>query len=375
MQARRGHACARKAATCAALLCVVATAARGVKAQDEAHAHAGVQARLVWERGEGAEACVSEEELSRSLEEHLGYRLFGDDGELLVQGRVAREASPPRFRAEVELRDREGHMLGKRAVEAPGNDCRALDEALVLVVALAVDVQMASLRAARVEAPPPVEAPEPPEPEAEPAPPPVVPEPTPVEAAEPVAHTSGTVRAVRVSRTGSTYGLVLAAGAGLGLGVMPKVAANAALTLGVRTPKAFSFELAAVIWPTGGVPTSEGDALFRAGYAELRACAPLWATQVTLDLCLGVWNGILRARGEGFSGGDFSFNAPLSGASAHVRAAYWIERLFVRASVGVGVPFLRDRFVVEHADGERVLLHRLDKSLALGALDVGVQLR
>ncbi len=181
---------------------------------------------------------------------------------------------------------------------------------------------------------------------------------------------------MRIVRSGSAFGLVLAVGGGVGTGIMPAAAGAATATLGWRTPSLFAIELAAVFYPYGRVPTSEGRAEFRAGYAELRGCGPLYRSKVYFDACVGLWNGALRARGTGFSVEDFSRVTPLSGATAQVRGAwdFW-ARYFLRASLGMGVPFVRDRFVVEGTLGQEVLLHRLDKALLLVQVDAGVQLR
>lgn len=313
-----------------------------------------------------------------AIEAHLGYTVFGDAGQLRVHGNVERRGATL-FRAEVELLDAEGRGLGRRGVEAKGSECSALNEALVLVLSLAIDAQLLSLAEQMREAPEPeVEAAKPERENVErgeadqdlsPAP-----------AAEASAHRESQAArregSLRVVRSGSSFGLVLSAGAGLGVGLMPSAAWNTTLTLGWRTASAFAIELAATFFPYGRVPTSDGRAEFRAGYVELRGCGPLYRKKVLFDACVGLWNGALQAQGTGFSAEDLSRVTPLSGATAQVRAAwdFW-ARCFLRASVGVGVPFVRDRFVAESTLGQEVLLHRLDKVLTLVQVDAGVKFR
>jgi hypothetical protein len=365
-----------------------------VRAQDTS---GGPPARAVlsWERGPGAEECIGAPALEKALENHLGYAAFAAEGILSVHGAVSRSAAPPGFRAEVELRDREGKDLGRREVEVKGAACRALDEALVLVLALAIDAQLSA--AARSSAPvqdeggglpaPPNEAQPPPAPAPAPepvptasSPPPPPAPPAPIERPEPEPERPTPspvpgVHHVSVKGTGRSYGLVIAAGAGLGLGLMPAPAWNAAFALAWRTPSAFSIELRGVLFPFGRVPTSEGRVDFRAGYAELRGCAPLLRIGLELDACVGLWNGVLHASASGFEGSS-SRLTPLSGATGQVRAAWEFRpRVFARASLGAGVPFVRERFMLQSSAGRDVELHRVAPVLGFFGLDFGVQLR
>jgi hypothetical protein len=362
--------------------------ARPAQAQADA-AVSPVHAALVWERGRGAESCISPGRLTRALENQLGYTLFADAPALLVHGQVSKVTAGQgtRFRADVTLMDREHRVLGRRAVETPGSDCNTLDDALVLVLALAVDAQVTAL-AVESQAPataqpePAAPAPEPgppPRPEPEPPPqrvtppPPPPPQPTPpgAERREP-----GRLKILRTPRAGSSGGLVLAIGGGLSTGLMPALTWGAALTLGIRTTRGFGLEVAALAFPSGRAPTSEGAAEFRAGYAELRGCAPLWQKLLVVDACVGLWNGMLRAHAEGFDKANYARLSPLSGATGQLRVAWgFADRLFARASFGFSVPFVRDRFVVEGSGGTRVELHRSEPWMTLALLDVGLRLR
>jgi hypothetical protein len=144
----------------------------------------------------------------------------------------------------------------------------------------------------------------------------------------------------------------------------------------MRTPRGFGLELAASVLPGANKPTDSGDAEFRAGYAEARGCAPLKRGALSLDTCLGIWNGVMRARGVGFRYGSFSRLVPIAGAHAHLRAGYTFDaRVFVRASGVVGVPFVRDRFVAEGAMERRVELQRAALFLWSASLAAGVHLR
>ena len=299
---------------------------------------------------------------------------------------MVRVESPPRFRAEVELRDRQGSVLGRREVEVRGDVCGGLDEALVLVLALAIDTQLAVLetQATPPLEPPPVTSATPEEPEPEPAPAPVAsvpgpkvdaaPEPT-QSASSPPKFQSG-AKLVRMKGAGSAFGLVLALGNGFAVGLMPATAWDVNFTLGWRTPGDFGIELSGAFFPFGKVPTSEGQLDFRAGLAELRGCAPLLRGPILIDGCVGLWNGVMRARASGFSVENTSRTGPLSGATMQTRVAWdFYGKLFVRAAAGLGVPFVRDRFTVKSNEGTSVTLHRLSPVIALLGLELGLQLR
>ena len=123
-------------------------------------------------------------------------------------------------------------MLGRREVEVPGDACGGLDEALVLVLALAIDTQLAVLAAQAaqpaeapvIEPTPSVSEPAPSEPPTPAPAPPVVAAPEP--SAQPRVRRSSRrgPRIVRMKGSGSAFGLLLAVGTGLGIGLMPATA-------------------------------------------------------------------------------------------------------------------------------------------------------
>jgi hypothetical protein len=368
-----------------ALLAFVSSVGSSVRAEDAPPTKAG-RASLSWQRGPGAEDCISSERLEKALESQLGYAAFGQGGELLVQGAVLREEATAHFRAEVELRDRQGNVLGRREVETRSSACGGLDEALVLVLALAIDTQLAVLSAQTGQvASAPLNEPTPAisEPRSEPSAP-TNPQPAmrPVDSvpAGPIPESDpkfqAGVKMVRVRRTGSGFGLVLAVGTGFAVGLMPATAWDASFTLGWRTPSGFGIELTGIFFPFGRVPTSEGRTDYRAGLAELRGCAPVLRAPVLVDACVGLWNGVMRANASGFDLENTSRTSPLSGATTQVRVSWdFYERFFLRTGAGLGVPFVRDRFSVQGSQGTHVVLHRMSPVIALLGLDVGVHFR
>src|SRR5690606_39206062 len=93
---------------------------------------------LHWVRLPGAEACMNSQELAQAVEARLGRSVFvsASQGELAVQGHVRKES--PGFLVTLTVSRADGSITGKREL-GPSKDCRDLDEALVLVIALLLD--------------------------------------------------------------------------------------------------------------------------------------------------------------------------------------------------------------------------------------------
>jgi hypothetical protein len=95
---------------------------------------------LSWLRDDGAELCISVQELASRVEQRLGKPVFvgASSATLHIEGRIARRPGGG-FRVHLTASDAGGKVLGHRTLDASSADCRALDESLVLVIALAVD--------------------------------------------------------------------------------------------------------------------------------------------------------------------------------------------------------------------------------------------
>ena len=140
----------------AGLLCAAQSAAR-VAVADESVA-------LVWQGAAGTEGCSGAQELQRAAEVQMGRNVFSSaetTAKLTIVVKVERREEPQGFHATVWVQAEDRRDPGTRELDAPGDDCRALDEPLALVVALMADSELA--RPVEEEAPPPPE-PEPPPP-------------------------------------------------------------------------------------------------------------------------------------------------------------------------------------------------------------------
>jgi hypothetical protein len=92
---------------------------------------------LGWVRAPGGGDCIPRQELSSRVEATIGHRVFANEGEASVHGTIGPSAAGG-WLAVVELRH-EGRPPVRRELSLATGDCRAFDEALVLVVALMVD--------------------------------------------------------------------------------------------------------------------------------------------------------------------------------------------------------------------------------------------
>ena len=95
-------------------------------------------AALHWVREPGAESCISPIELGRRVERTLGPVLVSAaNAEISVEGsiRPAQEG----FSVLIAVSNAAGQLIGQRTLEESATNCRKLDEALVFVIAVALD--------------------------------------------------------------------------------------------------------------------------------------------------------------------------------------------------------------------------------------------
>ena len=101
-------------------------------AQDAAAAPA-----LNWVRVGTADGCIAASELADRVEQRVGRVLFvpATQALLSVDGYVS-EPEPGRFLAVLAVTQPDGEVIGRRELEVRSDNCRALDEAIILVVAV-----------------------------------------------------------------------------------------------------------------------------------------------------------------------------------------------------------------------------------------------
>ncbi|HXN33107.1 MAG TPA: hypothetical protein VN894_14650, partial [Polyangiaceae bacterium] len=146
----------------AALLVFIALAAAGRRA----NADAASQVRLVWVRGERTQGCDDRATIARRVVERLGRDVFSESAPRSIEGVIQHEGE--RWDAHLYVREADGSLFGSRYLTSTAPDCGALDAAVTLAIALAIDPD-AALRPAPASspaaampgpaAPPPTQAP------------------------------------------------------------------------------------------------------------------------------------------------------------------------------------------------------------------------
>ena len=118
------------ASTCFALASISA----GLCASEPAYAEQTAY-RLEWQRAESAISCADESSIRAQVVHQLGRDPFDDGAERTIRGRVWRDQDG--WRAEIELFIGEDRK-GRRAIESAARDCKSLDAAAGLAVALSI---------------------------------------------------------------------------------------------------------------------------------------------------------------------------------------------------------------------------------------------
>jgi len=101
-------------------------------------AEAALLAVLSVEHGPGAEACLSQPDLERSVERRLKRRVFVGETEAQLRLRVRFIQQASEIEARIELSSQDGTPRGTRSLVTTGH-CSKLDDSLALSVALLVD--------------------------------------------------------------------------------------------------------------------------------------------------------------------------------------------------------------------------------------------
>lgn len=306
----------------------------------------------------GAEACIGPRELAEAVERRLGRPVFvsAARADVTVEGRVERVEDPAGWRAVIVLSDADGEVLGEREIAAEGEDCAALVDPLVLVVAVMIDPDAAL--GAREETSE-QQADEADEAAEQPPPEPVVREVVRTERVE-----------VPVEREAPGWHVELDGGAGIALGALPGVAPLAVGSVYVEPPSfpGLELELGLLPWATAQAQDG-GEATFAMGYAGLLVCPVRWApTTLSLGGCAGVHVGATRAEGGGIDGSpDERVTVEVV---ARARLAWQVTTwLSLLARPTVVVPVRREPWRWQTAGGDEALF----EPWVVGArVDVGV---
>ena len=295
-------------------------AALALFASHEAHADGSARHALRWTRGPGAEACIDAPALIAAVETRLGYHVFGEtDAAVIIEAHVQPKASG--WHVAIAVRRSDGTLLGMRELDERLADCRVLDEALVLMIALIVDPDAATRE------PPPI------------VPPVTPPRPPPIQRPSPpwLFEASAGI---------ATAGLLLP-GASIGAGACFSIDAPGLPAVLIRGTWWLEDELR---------NRNQGSSLnLVTGGVAVRVPVP-----VSGDL-FSISGGIELGRmaGDGF-GFDRSDHASAMVAYLTVEPTITVKlapRLLLSAMVGAWVPLVRPRFVYDEA-GQTMLLYQ-----------------
>src|SRR5689334_8048510 len=95
-------------------------------------------AGIDWERRAGAEGCASAEEIAARVERVLDRRVFAAEksagNTIVVRGTASRDARG--YRVEIAVVDRARREKETRLIRVAGDDCRKVDAALALMIAM-----------------------------------------------------------------------------------------------------------------------------------------------------------------------------------------------------------------------------------------------
>jgi hypothetical protein len=299
---------------------------------------------LKWSRE--APGCIDRDDLATAVEATLGAPVFHGVGPVagLVEGRVG-AAAKGGFEAQMILRDLDGVVVSERRIDTDG-DCRRLDEPIAVVVALMID--------AIGPAPRPLSIPSQP---LRPAPPSPTPPPPPRAPREPTSP----------PRDSSTK-LSLGAGLGLASSLLPGTSLAAVLRGEVAPIEALPLAWTLHFHGSSSVEADGVGGRFWAWTATMGAC-PGWSwDRERLGLCASLGVGSISATGIGFPdrldarrGLYFAGLAPY--AALRLAGPVWL-----RAELGVDVPFRRDRWGYLDAAGAYTVVHRTAAVVPSGAL-------
>jgi hypothetical protein len=93
--------------------------------------------RLSWVRGAGAEDCPNAEQLTSAVERRLGRDAFSEPALRHIEGSVARAERS--WRVQLRVVGTDNTVFGSRELEADGQDCSSIADAVSLAIALSID--------------------------------------------------------------------------------------------------------------------------------------------------------------------------------------------------------------------------------------------
>ena len=312
-----------------------------------------VQAALEWQSPPEPHDCLDRGALEAAVEARLGRRVFSGaaDASVRVHGRVDALAAGRGFRAELELNDAEGQRLGTRSLSSRAANCSALNESLVLVVALMVDINEEQIEVLRQQQAPP-----------------------PKDGAAAGPSEDGASRGGRAPLERNPWRFLAGVDLVIVGRLLPDVVPGVALSGAVAPPSIGWLELSLSQLLSSDAARGDRGSRFSLRSAELYWCP--FETQrfnTHVGACLGQRFGLLAVEGFGFQQNQETSRF-IYGLGAKVRASLrLLGPLTLRASAGVELPLTRDRFYFTDAAGETTLLFRPKAAVLSASAGVALQ--
>jgi hypothetical protein len=324
----------RIAAIAAALAALLA--APPVRADDRPAAVA-----IVWQRGPAATACAGADQLAGAVRGQLRRNRLaptaGADADAVIRGRTERRPGGG-WRAVIRVTRPGGELLGRRQLTEPGPDCRRLDRALAVVLAMIVDSALV--------APPPQPA------------------------------RDGERPRLRDRSAGPAPSWRFAIGIAVQgeLGRLPGSPLGGALVGRIEPPAVWPVELSVDGWRRATADAGGGRAELDYRSASAQLCPLSWRPgAVGLEGCAGGQLGLIRARGAGFVDNRDRRELVVDGRADLRFELRPGRRWFARIALSGWLALSRPGFSYRAVDGSTVSLYDPAIVAAGGQIAVGAR--
>jgi hypothetical protein len=341
---------------------------------------------LNWVRQPGAEGCITAAELARRVEHRLERTIFVVDeiAALSVDGAVQPVA--PGFSVRLALSDRDGRVLGERVVQSAETDCRALDEAVVLIIAVTLFPQRLlaagggmSLEIGTERLLQELFRDEPTELDWKELEPNTELEPDSAPDAVVVGVAPANTRLASahwIERERERPLLSLAAGALMTAGYLPGLAPGIELVFTLSPATVWPLRLAASYLPEQTVPASmlgSGTTSFGVSQAALGACPWQMGNVLHAQLCAGAALGVLRTTSRAYARGGSERSDLMFDAQAQFDLQWRVlTHIVLQLGAGLALPFIQRRYAYQGLDGQSQPLFRTTQLTGRLSLGLGV---
>ncbi len=312
---------------------------------------------LHWDGAGAPKGCLGEEGLILRVEDFLGRRTFDAAAPRTLSVRIEPTAAA-RLRAVVTVIDARGRILGERELVTEDASCEALEEPLVLAIALLADAEL-GVDPTRQPAP----EPPPPEPEA-----------SEEEAEELDAEVFAPVIVVERPRPADPWRAEVDASVAAVDGLLPSLELGAEVGFFVDPPWSIPARARVAGWrPQRESLEPHGSIDFRAGLAGIMLC-PLSERSATLgvDVCAGVDLVAQQAESQGLERARLSTQWFAQGALALRAVAELPGAFYAALSAGLGAPIHPPEFVF-YSNGERTSVYQAPDGVLYVTLGVGLR--